>query len=263
MPDLALVIVVIIGFISCGILVRQSSRTSFLTPMIAIIIVTFIATSYFGFRTYISNEVTATSLLVGGLLVSAWFFFKLAEAHTESNFELEFIDSLSFLTTMLDNGVPLLHAIEVTAKHSKKHVQKELVATLEAVKAGRSIADATRDMAKRHNSSASRLFAELVTAAYTDGIDMQHLAKELLAVLTDRKRQRAKFYQAMSSIRYAALFAFCMPYVSLLIFLNFLPDWLDLLLSKSWGSEAVALAILAQVVGIIWLFSKTTRRLAI
>lgn len=263
MSDLfPLVFLGLIMLIAAGILVRDKKAVVFWLPL-TLLIIFLISTALFVFSSFISDEKSSLVLLATGLIISAFFVIRLIEAHQRALFELEFIDCLSFMTTLFDNGVPLMQAIELSAVNSKRHLRNELTVLLDSIRSGQSVTLATRLFAERHKGATSALFAEIVAAAYTDGIEMNHLARELVQILVERKRQRSKFYQAMNSIRFAAVFALVMPYVTLTIFIYFLPHWLSLLLDKYWGSELIVGAILLQLVGIIWLFTNTSRRLSV
>jgi len=167
-------------------------------------------------------------------------------------FEQDLVDSLDLAASLSASGVTAVNAIEAAAKGSTPAVRTELLNLVVRLKLGDSIEGATARMLDRYRSEGVRLFVNLLRSRWHGGADFDALLRALARVLRDRRSFLIQSRGQLSGAKYAVFFAVIFPYLLIPFFQSQEPEWLAPITTHPAGPVILYMAILLQVVGLLW-----------
>ncbi|WP_372761983.1 type II secretion system F family protein [Pseudoalteromonas sp.] len=168
-------------------------------------------------------------------------------------FETGLVDALETMNATLVAGLSGQQAIQVAQQTAKGSVKTELTEIITRMNMGYSAEQSLARLTEKYRCDASHLFAQTLITHSRTGCDLHLLLKSVALLMQQRLRQRQKVLNKLSGTRYAALFSGVLPYVLIPIFLWQQPNWFDALLNHPQGGTYLSIALVAQLVGFLWL----------
>lgn len=182
----------------------------------------------------------------------ALYVLKDLVAWRAQKFETGLVDSLDLAASLGASGVTALRSLEAAAKAGSPQVKTELSNLVERLKLGDSIDGATAQMLDRYNSEGVRLFVNLLRSRWHGGADFVAMLRALTQVLRDRRTFLLQSRGQLSGAKYALCFVAVFPYLLIPFFQSQEPDWLAPITTHPAGPITLYLAILLQVIGLLW-----------
>lgn len=182
----------------------------------------------------------------------AFFVLKDLVERRAQEFEWALVDSLDLAASLTASGVAALKAIEAAVKGGSPVVRTELLNLVRRLQLGDSIEGATARLLDRYRSEGVGLFVNLLRSRWHAGADFDALLKALVRVLRERRTFLIQSRGQLSGAKYALLFAAVFPYLLIPFFQHQEPDWLAPITNHPAGPAMLYMAILLQVIGLLW-----------
>lgn len=200
-----------------------------------------------------SNQVNIALIAACSVFIGCFFALTdLAQWQTR-RFEAGLVDAIETMNATLVAGLSGQQAIEVAKRTSKGRVQDELTEIITRMNMGYSAEQSLERLTNKYRCDASKLFAQTLITHSRTGCDLNLLLKSVSILMQQRLRQRQKVLNKLSGTRYAALFSGLLPYLLVPVFLWQEPNWFDALLNHPQGGTYLSSALVAQLVGFLWL----------
>ncbi|MDC0662280.1 type II secretion system F family protein [Marinobacter sp. SS21] len=168
-------------------------------------------------------------------------------------FDHNLVDVLDLLGVLTASGVPLLKALEASAKGGASATGKPLGELVARLRYGETIEAATDGMLQLFRTDGCRLFVMTLRLYWHEGGQLDALIRALVTVLRQRRSDQMALRGQLAGAKYALVMAAGLPYL-LIPFLNWKePDWLLPLTSHPAGPGLLYAAIVCQVIGFLWM----------
>ncbi len=168
-------------------------------------------------------------------------------------FETALVDVVDLVYAASSDGTPPLLALEVAAKASPRLIRVALADLVRRIRLGSSIEVATAPLLQRYPSEGAGLFINMLRSHWYAGAEFKGLLGALGHILRERRSFRQTLQGKLSGARYALIFAAFFPYIMIPFFLWKEPRWLLPLTQHAQGPTLMFLALMAQVVGFLWM----------
>jgi tight adherence protein B len=193
--------------------------------------------------------------VAGGLLAAylPWLAVGAVARTRAHRFEARLADALGFMVGSLQAGENPLHAFSSAAEASDGAVRREFREVAHRLQAGMDIRRALRRIVEGYDAEGVLLFATTLTAKWRVGGDLVPILESVARVVRERIRVRMRLRSHLAGARVAAVAVALLPYTVIPIFQWQLPQMIDRLVEHPLGPTLVAVAVLLQIVGWLWL----------
>lgn len=158
-------------------------------------------------------------------------------------------------------GASLTQALSSAAVVSPPLLRRELEQVLSRLTLGASPSDAMAPLQERFDSEGVRLVTLALAAKARVGGPLAPLLTAIADTLGDRLRHQRQVRAQLSGARYSAVAMMLLPYAAAPIVVWLQPGWFDALRTSTLGNLALFVAILAQAVGMLWIWRILSREL--
>lgn len=201
---------------------------------------------------------------VAGFLLAAyvpWAALEAMASRRSRQFEQQLTGAIDLMTSVLQSGGTLLQALSTAARSSQAPLSTEFDEAARRIAVGMPLRRALRRMREQFDGEGVRLFV-LTTAAKADaGGQLTPVLQALNETLRDRWRQQRQVRAQLAGSRFVTAVVVALPYL-LAPMLNWMqPGWFDLLLNHPLGPTLLAIAVMFQMTGVLWMWRILSREL--
>ena len=168
-------------------------------------------------------------------------------------FETHLVDAVAFMITALRAGENPAGALGGAALAAEGSVAGELRRVVGRLDAGTEIHEALAPMMAGYDSEGCRLFAQTLIAKWHAGGDLAPVLERVNRIMRERLAMRLRLRSELAGARLAAVIVTVMPYLLLPVLWSRRPEWFRSLFENPLGLQLLFVAILLQLVGILWL----------
>lgn len=181
-----------------------------------------------------------------------WIILGALSKRRAKKFEESLTDAVALMIAALKAGENLTQALSSAAEASLGAVRREFREAARRLGLGMTIRRALQPISDGYDSRGTRLFTQTVIAKWQAGGDLVPVLEIVNGVIRERIRLRWKVDRSMAAVRLAAGMVALMPYVFIPYFLWQRPDWIERLQTHPWGPRLFFMALLLQLVGLLW-----------
>jgi tight adherence protein B len=176
-------------------------------------------------------------------------------------FEQYLTESLDLMGGALYAGSNLTQALRTAGSASEPPVRREFDEVVRRVGLGMPLERAFDRMVTSYPCEGVRLFTQTLVAKQQAGGNLTPVLKSLNETLRDRWRQQRQIQSQLSGARLTGIVGVLLPYllVPLLAWLE--PGWFAVLLGHPLGPPLIFLAVMLQLLGVLWLWRILNREL--
>ena len=171
-----------------------------------------------------------------------------------TRFEQQLIDAIDVMAATLYAGGNLMQSLRSAAVASEQPLRGEFDEVGSRLTLGISIERALAQIVERYDGEGVRLFSQTLAAKIEAGGELAPVLRSLNETLRDRARQLRQVRAQLAGARLTAVAVVVLPYLLAPLLAWLQPGWLTVLFNNSLGSALLFLAVLLQVVGILWLW---------
>lgn len=168
-------------------------------------------------------------------------------------FEEQFPDALAVMARALRAGHPLSEAMHLVAEELQEPISAEFKTTFMEVNYGGDLRAALAGLLQRIPSVTVMAFVSSVSIQKETGGNLAELLDRLASVVRERFRFQRKLRTLSAEGRMAAWVLSLMPFVLAAALSVINPKFLPMLTTDPLGRQAVVVAFMLMVVGILWL----------
>lgn len=217
------------------------------------VVVSFSSLAFMIVYDLFSNQINIALIAACTVFITCFFILNdLAQWHTR-RFENQLVDAIETMNATLVAGLSGQQALQVAKRTTKGRVKEELTEIIARMDMGYSAEQSLERLTLRYRCDATQLFAQTLITHSRTGCDLNLLLKSVSVLMQQRLRQREQVLNKLSGTRYAAIFSGLLPYMLVPIFLWQEPNWFDALLNHSQGGVYLSSALVAQLIGFLWL----------
>jgi tight adherence protein B len=180
-------------------------------------------------------------------------YLKVKQGRRRSAFYSALPDMLLAVSGSLRSGHALPQAFESAAKHTSGPMSEELQRALIEVRLGRDIEEALRDVALRMRSNDLEWAVMAIRIQKEVGGNLSELLKTVAATLRERDRLRRQVKTLSAEGRLSGIILVALPILVVAALAVINPDYLSVLLGNLFGLLVLSAAVIAVVVGGIWI----------
>jgi tight adherence protein B len=209
-----------------------------------------------GAATLVLTGVMPASVIAAAIGVAIPYFMVLRQRDGRvSRFEEEFPESIDLLTRAIRAGHPLSSGMRMVAEEGPPTVAEEFRKSFEEQRFGLPFQDALLGMVDRTNLVDVRIFAIAVLIQREVGGNLAEILENLADTIRGRFyiRRQLRVYTAQGRLSGYALAA--LPVVVGLLFFLIQPEHIGLLFTTTIGWFMVGVAVVLQVLGVLWIRS--------
>lgn len=170
-----------------------------------------------------------------------------------SRFEQQLIDAIDLMAGILDAGGSLTQSLRQAGSASEQPLRGEFEEAVNRLGLGMSIERALAQMVERYDGEGVRLFSQALAAKLEVGGELSPLLRSINETLRDRARLQRQLRAQLAGARLTAIVVVILPYVLAPVLAWLQPGWFAPLFT-SLGSALLLLAVMLQIVGILWLW---------
>ena len=193
---------------------------------------------------------TALGGLLGAMLPIAWAAF--ARARRQKSIMEQMPGMVEELARASRTGRSLENCFLMVAEDTPHPLGHELQLCGRKLQMGLTMREALRDLPDRTGVRSLSVFTMALALHQETGGDLIHVLERLSRTVRDRMLFLGRLRAATAASRATALLMILLPVFVIGFFLFRDPNYLTNLLSSSWGSFSLILAIILQVIGSIW-----------
>lgn len=175
-------------------------------------------------------------------------------------FEQRLIDAIDRMTGTLGAGGTFTQALSGAASASDGPVRLEFEEALRRLALGMSVDRAFGRMVERYRGEGVTLFTLTLAARQQTGGDIVPTLAALNGTLRDRWRQQRELRAQLGGARMTAIAGVLLPYALAAVLTWQQPHWLDALTTSPLGRPLIFLAVMLQMVGILWTWHILNRK---
>ncbi len=176
-------------------------------------------------------------------------------------FEQRLIDAIDLMSGALQAGGNLTQALATAAAASEQPVRAEFDEVQRRLSLGMPLHRACSRMIEGYDGEGVRLFVQTIVAKTQAGGDLVPVLRSLNETLRDRWRQHRQLASQLAGARITAIAIAITPYVMAPILVWMQPTWFRALLAHPLGPAALFVAVILQLVGMLWLWRILSREL--
>ena len=191
------------------------------------------------------------ALVVAGLAPPAILSFLAGRRLKQFNSQLP--DTLQLLASSLRAGFSFLQGVETVANESQKPMGDELRRVMIEARLGRPVEEALQDCATRMKSADFDWAVMAVRIQREVGGNLAELLQTVSETMVERERLRRDVKSLTAEGRMSAIVLAIMPPALGLIFYFGNPTYMNVLFTHVGGQIALALAVVAMIVGALWM----------
>jgi tight adherence protein B len=178
-----------------------------------------------------------------------------------ARFERQLIDAIDLMTGTLAAGGSLTQSLRNAGLAAEQPLRGEFEETCNRLAMSMSIDRALARMVSRYDSEGSRLFALTIAAKFEVGGDLSTALRSLNETLRDRARQQGQVRAQLAGARLTAIGVVVLPYLVAPLLMWLQPGWFGNLFTSSLGSSLLFIAVMLQMIGILWIWGILAREL--
>lgn len=182
----------------------------------------------------------------------AFYILKDLVAWRGQAFEWALVDALELAASLSASGITPINALEAAADGAEPMVKTELLELVTRLKLGDTVEGASARLLDRYRAEGVRLFVHLLKSRWLGGADFHALLQALAKVLRERRTFSIQSRGQLSGAKYALFFAAVFPYLLIPFFQSQEPEWLNPITQHPAGPILLYMAILLQVIGLLW-----------
>jgi len=176
-------------------------------------------------------------------------------------FEEYLTESLDLMSGALHAGGNLTQALRAAGAASEPPVRREFDEVVRRVGLGMPLDRAFDRMVTGYPCEGVKLFSQTLIAKQQAGGNLTPVLKSLNETLRDRWRQQRQVQAQLAGARLTGIAGVLLPYVLIPILLWLEPQWFVTLRHHPLGPPVVFLAVMLQLLGMLWLWRILNREL--
>lgn len=176
-------------------------------------------------------------------------------------FEQALIEAIDLMAGSLYAGGNLSQAFRNAGSVAEEPVRSQFNETDRRLALGMPLNRALGGMQEEFDGEGVRLFTQTLVAKSQSGGDLAPVLKALNETLRDRWRQQRQVQAQLAGARVSAIAVAVLPYLLIPLLVAMQPEWMRTLLSHPLGQPLLLLAVMLQLVGVLWLWNILRREL--
>ena len=201
---------------------------------------------------------------VVGLALTLYVEWTLVAALARSRatrFEQQLIDAIDLMSATLSAGGNITQSLRQAGAASEQPLRGEFAEANSRLALGMTIERALAQMVERYDGEGVRLFSQTLAAKVQAGGELSPVLRSLNETLRDRLRQQRQVRAQLAGARVTAIAVVVLPYLLAPVLAWLQPGWFSLLFGTSFGAAMLFIAVMLQIVGILWLLHIVEREL--
>jgi tight adherence protein B len=212
---------------------------------------------------FVAFCVIFTYMVFGSLLGAAigaavgvffpWLIIHLMIKRRRARLETQLLDGLITLANGMRAGLNLSQSVGLVEKNADKPISQEFGLILREIEHGTSVDVALENAGRRLRSHNFRLLFAAMKTTRIRGGNMPETLDRLGESLREIVRLEEKVKAQTAEGRTSAIFMGVMPFFVMLIYSFIDSEGMGLLLSNGWGHVVLAVAMVLNVAGFLWI----------
>ena len=165
----------------------------------------------------------------------------------------QLVDGLVTLANGMRAGLNLVQSMQLIEQNTQPPLSQEFGLTLREFEHGASVDEVLRRAGRRIKLHHYKLLFAAMETARRRGGNLPETLDRLSESLREIMRLEEKVHSLTAQNRLSALMMGLMPIVVAFIYYLIDPDWVRVLLEDSWGLLLLAIAIVLNVAGFLWI----------
>lgn len=171
-----------------------------------------------------------------------------------NRFEQQLIDAIDLMAGTLYAGGTLTQSLRTAGEVSKQPLNGEFEEVFRRLALGMPTRRALAPMVESYDSEGVRLFSQTIAAKVDAGGELSPVLRSLNETLRDRSRQQRQVRAQLAGARLTAIAVVILPYLLAPLLAWLQPGWFGMLFSSNLGSAMLFIAVMLQIVGLLWLW---------
>lgn len=188
-------------------------------------------------------------LCLGGVALGPTAMRRMAARRRAARFHAQFPEALDLMARALRAGHAVTTTLAMVAEESPDPLREEFRSVVQAMRFGKPLSDALKDMAARLASTDVNYWVACLLIQRETGGNLPELLEEVSRSLRKRSEFAAKVRAVTSEARLSATLLTALPLVLALLIALANPDYLDPLVTTPLGNAMIAIAVLLMVTG--------------
>ena len=172
-----------------------------------------------------------------------------------TRFEQQLIDAIDLMAGSLYAGGNLTQSLRTAGSASEQPLRGEFLEAFNRLGLGMSTERALSQMVQRYDGEGVRLFSQTLAAKVEAGGELSPVLRSLNETLRDRSRQQRMVRAQLAGARVTAVVVVFLPYLLAPVLAWMRPGWFGPLFGSTIGAALLFMAVMLQVVGLLWLWS--------
>ena len=169
-------------------------------------------------------------------------------------FEQQLVDAIDLMAGILDAGGTLTQSLRSAGSASEQPLRGEFEEAFSRLGLGMSIQRALAQMVERYDGEGVRLFSQTLAAKLEVGGELSPLLRLVTETLRDRARLQRQLRAQLTGARLTAIAVVILPYVVAPLLAWLQPGWFGPLFSGTLGPALLLIAVMLQIIGVLWLW---------
>ena len=169
-------------------------------------------------------------------------------------FEQQLVDAIDLMAGILDAGGTLTQSLRSAGSASEQPLRGEFEEAFSRLGLGMSIQRALAQMVERYDGEGVRLFSQTLAAKLEVGGELSPLLRLVTETLRDRARLQRQLRAQLTGVRLTAIAVVMLPYLVAPLLAWLQPGWLGPLFSGTLGPALLLMAVMLQIIGVLWLW---------
>jgi tight adherence protein B len=196
---------------------------------------------------------TAGLITFGALLLLFAFLINYAGNREQKKFENQLPDTLTLMSTSLRAGYSLLQATEAVAAEAPNPTAREFGRAIAEARLGRTVGDALRGIVDRTQSKDFEWAVMAIEIQREVGGNLAEVLTTVADTMRARNRLKGEIQALTAEGRISAIVLGILPFGMALFLWTTNPDYLEPLLTTTFGQIAIGVGLLLMAAGIFWL----------
>jgi tight adherence protein B len=187
-------------------------------------------------------------------LYAEWALVAALARRRANQFEQQLIDAIDLMAGTLNAGGNLTQSLRTAGDASKQPLKGEFSEAFRRLALGMSIRRALTRMVESYDCEGVRLFSQTLAAKLEAGGELSPVLRSLNETLRDRSRQQRQIQAQLAGARVTAVAVVALPYLLAPLLAWMQPGWFSMLFNSNIGTALLFIAVLLQIIGILWLW---------
>lgn len=187
------------------------------------------------------------------LLVIVIAFMNYAGSREKKKFEKQLPDTLTLMATSLRAGYSLLQAVEAVASEAQDPTAREFGRAMAEARLGRSVSDSLAGIADRTQSQDFEWAVMAIEIQREVGGNLAEVLSTVANTMLQRNRLRGEIKALTAEGRLSAIILGALPFVMFGFLYATNKEYLEPLLTNSFGQIAIGVGLILIAAGIWWL----------